>query len=158
MNPLKYTSEEIADMLDKTNWSSGFSWDQMKRLSQFFQVYGASSGQILFEQGASDNSMGILLKGSLNVVRYSDGKRSQLATVRAPQPFGELSLIDGQPRSAHIVAAEDVEYVLITKAGLDEMAAEYPLVAYRMLWKISYILSQRLRSTSGQLAEYLEVN
>lgn len=158
MHPLKYTSEQIAEMLDRTNWSDGFSWEQMKRLSQFFKVYGAAQGQVLFEQGATDNSMGILLKGTLHVVREADGKRNQLATVRAPQTFGELSLLDGQPRSAHIIAVSEVEYLLITQIGLDKLSADYPLVGYRVLWKIAYILSQRLRSTSGVLAEYLEVH
>lgn len=157
MRELSYSSEEIAEMLDWTNWSKDFSWNQMKRMCQFFSVYGAEKDELLFQQGGSTNSMGILLKGTLLVIRDNNGKQSQLAKLRAPQTFGEISLLDGQPRSASLIAGTALEYLLITKDDMDDMAEKHSLVAYKLLWKISYILSQRLRNTSGQLSEYLEI-
>ncbi len=158
MKKQNYSPEEIADLLDQTNWSQSFSWDQVKRMTQFFQAYTADKGTTLFKQSSTENSLGILLKGKLLVVRDIEGQHNKLATLRAPHTFGELSLIDGQPRSAHILASTDAEFLLLTKANLDSMVEKYPLVAFRLLWRISYILSQRLRSTSGQLAEYLTVD
>lgn len=148
---LDYAPSDIAELMDSTNWSSYLSWDQIKCISEYFKVFGATRKEVLFKQGEVDNSMGILLKGKIKVVKVTDGKKQLIATVRAPQTFGELSLIDGQPRSAYIIAAADVEYLLVTKIGLDRLAEKHPLIAYQLLWKVSYILSQRFRSTSSQL-------
>lgn len=150
---LDYSPTEIAEMLDGTNWSSHFSWEQIKCISETFKVYGANANDILFRQGEVDKSMGVLLKGKIKVVKVSGNKKQIVATVSAPQTFGELSLIDGQPRSAYIIASTEAEYMLVTKLGLDRLAENHPLVAYQLLWKISYILSQRFRNTSSQLAD-----
>lgn len=155
---LHYSPEKIAESLEFTNWSSGFSWEQVKRLSNYFKIYGAEKGQVLFRQGTVDSCLGILLKGQLQVVRVGKGKKTLLATVRPPQTFGELSLIDGQARSAHILASSDAEYLLLSKENLDRMADQFPQIAYMLLMKISYIMSQRLRNTSGQLTEIIDVS
>jgi CRP-like cAMP-binding protein len=150
---LDYSPEQIADLLDDTNWSNHFNWEQIKCISQNFKLYRANAKEILFNQGEVDNSMGILLRGTIKVVKVTNNIKQLVATIRAPQTFGELSLIDGQPRSAYIIASTEADYLLITKIGLDRLADKHPLIAYQLLWKIAYILSQRFRNTSNQLAE-----
>ncbi len=155
---LACSPEEIAELLNQTRWASDFSWDQMKRMGKFFKAYRMPDDKILCKQGDVDKSMGILLKGRLQVVTVDQGQKRLLATVNAPQTFGEFSFIDGQPRSAYIVAYTEVEFLQITREGLDNMAAEHPMIAYQLLSKISYILSQRLRRTTGKLKELLDVS
>ncbi|MCG8611508.1 MAG: cyclic nucleotide-binding domain-containing protein, partial [Pseudomonadales bacterium] len=62
----------------------------------------------------------------------------------------------GQPRSAKAVAADDVVYLGIRKARLDQLVNDHPLIACKLMWKISLLLSQRLRQTSSKLVEYLD--
>ncbi len=72
------------------------------------------------------------------------------------QTFGEMALLDGEPRSATGVAAEDSIIFFISKKNLLDVAEDHPKLGFQILWKISKLMSQHLRSTTGKLVDYME--
>lgn len=150
------SSEKLAEMLDQTRWAVDFSWEEIKKLSEYMRAYEISAGEIIFREGDVDRYLCVLLKGSVEVYK-KDGKNrsSKIATVMAPQSLGEMSLLDGGSRSGMAKAKADVLMMALSRDDLHRLSEEVPALAYKLLLKIAQLLSQRLRQTSGQLIDFL---
>ncbi|MCW8855178.1 MAG: cyclic nucleotide-binding domain-containing protein [Gammaproteobacteria bacterium] len=153
----KCNDDKLAEMLELTRWAKDFSWEQICNISKQMDAYKANKGDLIFEEGSSDNTMGIVVKGKIDIVKDdADHNRKVIATLMPSQSFGEMSLIDGEPRSAGVVASTDVVLLFLTKDKMFELVNTKPALAFKLIWLISQMLSQRLRKTSGSLVEYLE--
>jgi len=145
------TANIIAERLEHTRWVNDFSWPQIVLLGQYFKLYAADAGCLLFEEGGGGQSMGIVLNGTIDISKQ--GKLiEQLKTGRT---YGEMSLIDSQPRSASAIARDDSEVLVMERAMLLQLAEQNPTLAFKLLWKIAAFLSQNLRKTSGHLVDFL---
>jgi CRP-like cAMP-binding protein len=82
--------------------------------------------------------MGIVVSGRLKVVRGGD---QVIAHLGAGDIFGEMSLIDEQPRSATVIAEEPSDVALLSPRDFRSAIAEHPDIAMRVL----NVLSRRLR-------------
>lgn len=148
---LEYSASKVAEMLDTTSWAKDFSWQQMLLIGSYFQPYTIRAGLLLFDEGSYGDSMGIVISGMIDIYK----RERLLATLRAGRTYGEMSLIDRQPRSARAVSKTDSELLLIDKAGFEKLSADHPRLALMVIWKIAYFLSQSLRKTSGDLSDLL---
>lgn len=73
----------------------------------------------IFREGDPAYAAYLIRAGKVNIVRRRHGERVLLATLGRGQLFGELALIDGAPRSADAIAAEQtVELVVVTEPAL----------------------------------------
>ena len=69
-----------------------------------------SKGNIIFLQDESGDTLFFILRGSVKVSVYSEkGKEVILSFLNEGDFFGEMSLLDGKPRSATVIAVEDSE-------------------------------------------------
>jgi CRP-like cAMP-binding protein len=146
------SNQNIAEMLDTTSWANDFSWPQMVLLGHYFQPYSIQAGTLLFDEGSQGGSMGIVVKGSIDIYK----KQQKIATLTIGRTYGEMSLIDHQPRSAKAVAKTDSELLIITQVMFNELSEDHPRLALKVVLKIAYFLSQNLRKTSGELSDLLE--
>src|SRR5437667_3926687 len=78
------------------------SAEQLDHLVKQARLNIFGRGQPVIEEGAAGDSMFVLLRGAANVFRSKNGSRIQVATLRAGDCFGELSLLTGEPRSATV--------------------------------------------------------
>jgi len=84
--------------------------------------------------GEPSDAMGLLLKGQLKAVAYSSsGREIGFSLIRAVQHFGELSLIDGQPRSAAVLAVETSIVAFLPRKPALELMVNEPSVSARMM-------------------------
>ncbi len=153
------SSEKMAEMWDQTRWAVDFSWDEIKKLSEYMRAYEIPAGQIIFREGDTDRYLGVLLKGSVDVYKKDIKNNSnKIASVMAPQSLGEMSLLDGGARSGMAKVKSDVLLMALSREDLNKLAEEVPVLAYKLVLKIAQLLSQRLRQTSGQLVDFLGVS
>ena len=76
-------------------------------------------GEVIFHKGDPGTSMFAIVDGQVKIVLPSDsGDEALLAVLDRGDIFGELSLIDGQPRSATVVAAEPTETLVLHRETL----------------------------------------
>lgn len=73
------------------------------------------SGAVVIREGDTGGCLGIIVKGTVEV-RKADRVIAELTTGNF---FGELSLIDGEPRSADVVAVDDVTLLTLSAASFD---------------------------------------
>ncbi len=157
LKPTNYSALSVAELIDKTNWSNDFSWEDISLMGRYFTAYEAKRGQVIFYEGAKADYMGLIVHGSIRISKTgSDNQVKPLVILRDSQTFGELSLIDGAPRSGLAEATSATEFVVTTKRQLLKMAEDEPNLAFRILWKISETVSKRLRHTSFKLLDTLD--
>ena len=96
------------------------------------------AGAVLTRQGASGGLAFVIASGSAEVVR--GGRR--LARLGPGDVVGELSLIDGEPRSATVRALTDMEVLEVSAEDLRRLLRKVPTVVRKLL----EALSERLRS------------
>ena len=146
-----------AEMLEKTQLGKGLAWSELQALSGFMEAYQGSAESIICTQGDCSAFLCIVCRGRVDIVKKDLGQKDKIIASLAPgNLLGEMSLIDGEPRSATAVAHTPVELIVLTKKGYEQLSEEYPRLWGKLVVKIAEILSRRLRKTSGILAEYLD--
>ena len=114
--------------------------EEKERLAEGLLFTPFAAGEAILRQGAAANHLFVLTKGSVDVRLETDGKASQVvATLTAPDVFGEMGLLTGEPRKATVVAVEETECWRVTKEAFHAVLAARPALAE----EISRILAQR---------------
>jgi len=111
-------------------------------------------GESLFEQDTEGQALYLIASGQVGVVRRSvkDKARERLLAVVGPgECIGEMALADGGPRSASVVALEDVEALALCLDPYKAMRDANPRLAIKMQLGIFRLLSKRLRQINKSL-------
>lgn len=110
-------------------------------------------GEQICRQGEPGMCMFIICSGTA-VVRLKDdeGKLVDIANLGAGQVLGELSLLDAQPRSAHVFALTEVEAIRIDRGSFIGLRSRKHPAAFKIMQGLSTQLCARLRNMNEQLA------
>jgi CRP-like cAMP-binding protein/small-conductance mechanosensitive channel len=99
-----------------------------------------AAGEAIVLQGAAANHLYILTKGSAEVRVSVEGAAPRaVATLMAPDVFGEMGMLTGEPRRATVVALEETECWRLTKEAFHGILAARPALAE----EISRLLAER---------------
>jgi CRP/FNR family cyclic AMP-dependent transcriptional regulator len=107
-----------------------------------------TDGQVIFHRGDPPGGMYVIRTGSVAVLRMDDDTEPTLATLKAGDFFGEMSLFDGKERSATVRAIGDVEVEAVTKEDLAEQ------VGTDAVWSMLVKLSGRMRAVDDLLERF----
>jgi CRP/FNR family cyclic AMP-dependent transcriptional regulator len=102
---------------------------------------------ILFEDDPGD-ALYLVVAGQVKVVLIGEDGREVILSVLGPGDFfGEMSLIDDQPRSAHVIAMEDARLLVLRREDFQRALEETPRIALGLL----RALSGRLRRADDKI-------
>jgi len=114
-------------------------------------------GATVFREGDEGSALYIVEEGLVKVsVGSADGAELALTTLRPPDAFGELPLIDGGPRSASAVAVVDTTLVALDRRTLLDAIGRRPELADGLLRSLGRVL-RRLTSQASDLV-FLDLN
>ncbi len=148
--------EERAELLDKTQWAGDFEWHQIEAIVKYMRVKRVPKGFVLFKEGMIEAFMCLILEGMVRIEKEDEkGSRKSVAVLGAGQMIGEMSLFNEEPRSASAIALKDTTFLLFRREDFERLSKEAPLLALKVLTRIIKLLGERLRRTSGVLADYL---
>lgn len=103
-------AEKATKALKETRLFRDISDDALEKLAQRVTIRTYRKGQLVCYEGDPASSLFVLLDGLVKVFVTSDeGESMLLVTLRPPDVFGELALIDSQPRSASAEALKDTQ-------------------------------------------------
>lgn len=104
-------------------------------------------GEIVFREGDIGRDLYIIAAGAASVTLRlaGEGRENRLATFSAGTIFGELALLDPGPRSATIVADEDLVCYVLGESAFDRLQRDHPAVAIAFLTNLGRELTRRLR-------------
>jgi len=109
----------------------------------------AAPGDLVIEQGAPGDSLYIVLSGELEITRRDDGREVVLATRKAGEAVGEMSLLERAPRSASARAVRPSELMEVSPESFRNVLETNPSTAMTVLRTVA----QRLRSTEASLVQ-----
>ncbi|HEU5179588.1 MAG TPA: cyclic nucleotide-binding domain-containing protein [Candidatus Polarisedimenticolia bacterium] len=110
------------------------------------------SGDLIYREGDQGSEMYIVQSGAVEIARSLAGKDHVVAVMEKGDFFGEMSILEGCPRTASARAVEDSELVEITSAVFDRMIRGNIEIAVRMLRKLSSRLQEANRKIEENLA------
>ena len=107
------------------------------------------NGNYIFLEDSEGEQCFFVLKGSVKVTRLSkDGREVILAMLNEGDFFGEMSLLDGESRSANIIALEKTKVLTLDRNDFIAVVNDYPQIAVQLLKE----LARRLRKSDRQIA------
>ncbi len=148
---------EKSNLIESTQWANEFSYSHVKKLAAFMNVYQVPKETLLFYEGDKNAYLVLIVKGQVCAVKFdSQHNPRRIATLGVGKTIGEMSIIDGEPRSASAVTATDATLMVMTMDNFNRLLNEWPRVAVILVLKIAKLMSQYLRQTSGRLIDHLE--
>jgi CRP/FNR family cyclic AMP-dependent transcriptional regulator len=107
-------------------------------------------GDVLFHQGDDAGAVLVLLRGHVKAAMLNDGREVILAFPGPGELLGELSAVDGQPRSATVRAVDDIEALVIPGSAFRGLLERRPRIALVLLCGVV----ERLRESDRQRVDY----
>jgi CRP-like cAMP-binding protein len=113
------------------------------------------AGERLIRQGAEGDGFFIVLKGYCAVRVEREGVLHQVGRLGPGSIVGEMALLTGEKRNAHVDAETDIEVMAITRAAFDETCARYSQVRKFLTRLVTNRLSSALLSTDRTIGKYV---
>ncbi|MBS2024523.1 MAG: cyclic nucleotide-binding domain-containing protein [Deltaproteobacteria bacterium] len=89
-----------------------------------------TAGEVVITEGEPGRSFFVIVEGKVRVYKkLADGQELQLAELGEGAFFGEMALLSGANRTAHVAALDDTELLEVTDTVLRDIVAKYPAVA-----------------------------
>ncbi|HWI55090.1 MAG TPA: DUF2225 domain-containing protein [Desulfobacteria bacterium] len=110
-----------------------------------------STDEVVFNEGDPGEEMFIILSGAVDVYMTSvDGFPISIAQLGPGDFLGEMSLLEGQSRSASVRALEETKVIAVNKGNFEEVFYHEPQLAYRIMKG----LSSRLRKQNDKIRRH----
>jgi CRP/FNR family transcriptional regulator, cyclic AMP receptor protein len=112
------------------------------------------ANQTVFQQGDEGDAMYVIVEGAIDIVAGAGKQRVTLASLFKQQYFGELSLLDGAPRSAMAVAARDTVLLALERDDFVDFIKRRPEAALAIMHEIG----ERIRATNEMMTRTVTRN
>ena len=127
---------------------SDLSDSDLKKISEKMISRLYEKGKMILLEQSQGETFFIIISGVVKVTRLSDdGREVILAILGESDFFGEMSLLDGEGRSANIVANEKSEVVTLSRSDFLDCLQKYPKIAIALLEE----LAVRLRKSDQHI-------
>ena len=115
------------------------------------------AGDLLFEQGDSADALFIISQGELEVVGQSPlGEKVVFAVLGPGTVVGEMSLIEGGPRSATVEVVSPSEIFKLQRKTFDALRNQDHPAAYKIILSLASTVDQRRRETDARVRQVFE--
>jgi CRP/FNR family transcriptional regulator, cyclic AMP receptor protein len=130
--------------------------DVLVFLADMLRVVTPAIGEPVFREGEDGSTMYVVLAGEMEVTKRSRGGVDARVAVLGPGDwFGEMSIVDIQPRSASVRALAPGKLIRISAADLDSLY-RHDVRSYAIIvLNLARELSRRLRVADGILADLI---
>jgi CRP-like cAMP-binding protein len=141
----RVSQDDKIERLEEVGLLAGCSRRQLRAIARISEVIEVAEGTVLARNGQPGDQFFLILDGSARV-EVTSRKRSRL---EPGQYFGEMSLLDGGPRSATVVAATPLRLLVIKRRDFATLLREAPEVTQSLL----ATLSRRVRVAEAGLTD-----
>ena len=143
------------ELLHQTDLFQGLTPDELGKITGISMKVTTKPGEVIFEEGKEGNQFYLILKGEVRISKMIPGVGEEaLVVLKKGSYFGEMSLIDNQPRSAHAIANKASELMVIEREDFEKLLSQDKDLAYKLLWTFLRTLSRRLRETNDKIMSF----
>ena len=115
--------------------------EELSQIALITDEVGFDTGDEIFREGEPGATLYFIIEGKVRI--HSEGVGEDLAVLSERAVFGEMALLDSEPRSASATANTDVVLLKIERDDFNEILAEKPEIAQGII----KVLTRRLRNT-----------
>src|SRR5208337_3738476 len=137
--------DPVIEMLEKASLWSGLDRKDLKFIVQLSKERKYETGEVIVRKGEGTVGFYLILEGSVEI--RSNG--STLSKLGPGQFFGEMSVVDNQPRSADVVAIEPSRCLVLSAWSFNSLISKHPKIALKVLQEFV----RRLRNTNKALTD-----
>ncbi len=153
--PLRFTPptmsvslDRITDFLTTVPLFRELERSAVRGFAELTREQRFAKGAMIVTEGDPGDALFVVRSGEVKVVLVGDdGREVILNVLNVGDHFGELSLIDGRPRSAHVVSTQPSSLLVLRRADFRRQVETSPQVA----WGLMVELSRRLRQADGTI-------
>ena len=126
-------------------------------LNSYFQAVKFPKGACILREGDPGEGCYFIDEGEVRAeIRNTEtDSDSVLSYVKAGAFIGEMSLLDGKPRSASVYAQTDVAARWLAREDFEKLCAEHPKLGFIILKNLGQDLSSKMRRETDRMAEYM---
>lgn len=129
--------------------------EEMQAVSKIISKKDFRAGETVFTETQDGQSLYVIRRGEVKACRKApDGELFTLTMMKEGEIFGEMSFLDGRPRSATVVAVTDIETYVIEKKDFETLVDEHPRITYKLLKNIVFTIHSIVR---GMNVRYMEM-
>lgn len=143
---------EKLDVITASPLFEMLSSGELARLAELARERHYAAGELVFEEGELGDSLFVIVRGELEVLRRDGDPSRPLSVLGPPAFFGEMSVIDKEYRSATIRARTEAWLLQLTMQDLSTFRKTHRDGFTFVVINIARILSARLREANARLS------
>lgn len=151
----KVTRERLITFLLETPMFDQLDPSEIMEIIHIVEIEEYQAEDIIFREGDAGDAWYVLYRGAVDVLKHGAGGEKKITGIGPRSCFGEISILDGSPRSATILVSEDSVVFRVSRDAFAELVNDDHLVAYKLLHHMAILLAERQRTTTLRLSELL---
>lgn len=145
---MSQVTTQNVDFLATVPLFNGLDRSELEKFAEVTREKSYPKGSVILFEDDPGDSLFVVREGRVKVVLIGeDGREVILGVLGVGEYFGELSLIDDRPRSAHVIAMEDSNLLVLRREDFRKRVESSPSVAWMLLTE----LSRRLRRADDKI-------
>lgn len=145
---MSQVTTQNVDFLATVPLFNGLDRTELEKFAEVTREKSYPKGSVILFEDDPGDSLFVVREGRVKVVLIGeDGREVILGVLGVGEYFGELSLIDDRPRSAHVIAMEDSNLLVLRRDDFRKRVESSPSVAWSLLTE----LSRRLRRADDKI-------
>ncbi len=144
------------DLLRKVRIFTHLGEDELRVVARLSRYYMYTKDEVIYREGSRREEIFIIKGGEVLISREdADGSRNDLARFIPGESFGELELLDNEPRVNRATAAEDARLLIFPMKGVEfrNVMTRYPRIFALVLHDLLALIAGRIRSTNRLISE-----
>jgi CRP-like cAMP-binding protein len=135
----------------------GISEEEFQILNSYLTYRVFPRDRVVMQEGDPGDFMGFLLKGKMAIRKETsfDGKYILIAILEKGSIFGEISVVEPNPRTATVSALEECHALVLSHENAQKVIAAYPELGIKLLSKILRVVGRRLQRSAARIADVL---
>ena len=138
------------EFLQSHSLFGGVSKEALEKIRPLFKEKYYSKGNHIIREGEMGDSLYFIEKGSVEILKKMNVSgneiQKRIAILREGETFGEMEIIDVQPRCASVVALEDLESLILSNADLYSIFHSDLKTFTMIIMNLAREISRRLRN------------
>ena len=106
--------------------------DEIKQITERLKAQSFLPGQKVVEEGDFGDSVFVIISGEAKVVAHILGNEIELATLSVGDVFGEVAFLTGRPRTASVIADDELRVMEFNRLILEEIFEKYPEILKKL--------------------------
>lgn len=144
--PIPDALRQILNKFRQVSLFFGFSDMELIRMLKICKSRRIPAGSFLFKEGDKGDSLFVVIAGQIDITKSQNGTSQVLVSMEAGDCFGEMAIIDSEPRMADAVAASDATVLEVNQSVIND---NEDITSLKLVRQLAILLVKKLRAANS---------